>query len=91
MEACVVTTGQGSTLFRKKNESANTLEYVIQVKENKTIVRKIYLVPHAYGELVSRAINDMLLPGIIERSDSTYCNSLRVVVKNNKTVRVCRA
>ena len=45
--------------------------------------------PLAYRELVNGAINEMLLAGIIERSDSPYCNPLRIVVKNDKTVRVC--
>ena len=76
-------------LFSPKIESAKTEPYKIKIKENKMIVRKTYPISFTYRESVDKAIKDMLRAGIIEKSHSSYCNSLRIVVKNDKSVRVC--
>ena len=76
-------------LFSPKVESAKTEPYKIKIKENKMIVRKTYPIPFTYRESVDKAIEDMLRAGIIEKSHSSYCNPLRIVVKNDKSVRVC--
>lgn len=76
-------------LFTQKLESAETDEYQLKIKKHTTFIRKSYPVPLAYRESVDRAIDEMLESGIIERADSPYCNPLRIVIKNDNSVRVC--
>lgn len=76
-------------LFRAKNSSAFTPPYKMKIKPHKTIVRKSYPVPFVHRDSVREEISKMLESGIIERSDSNYCNPLRIVIKSNKSVRIC--
>lgn len=76
-------------LFTKKSVSADTVPYKIRVKPHKNFVRKTYPIPLSYRDFIDVAIQEMLSSGIIERSDSSYCNPLRVVIKKDNSVRVC--
>ena len=78
-------------LFTYKKEPAGTYEHKINLTKGneKTIVRKSYPVPFAMRESVKKEIGKMLQDGIIERSNSPYCNPLRIVKKNNGKIRIC--
>lgn len=76
-------------LFTPKNTAANVPPYKLNVKPHTVTVRKTYPVPIAYRPKVDHAIQEMLSGGIIEASDSPYCNPIRVVIKGDDSVRIC--
>lgn len=76
-------------LFTKKSTSADIVPYKVRVKPHNYFIRKTYPISLAYGKAVNGVIDDMLKAGVIERMDSSYCNALRVVIKQDKSVRVC--
>lgn len=56
---------------------------------NRPFVRRSYPIPLAYRNAVDQEIEAMLEAGVIERSNSPYCNPLRVVRKKDGCVRLC--
>lgn len=63
-------------------------EHTIKVIKDKP-VRKTYPIPFKVRESVDAEINEMLRAGIIERSNSQYCNPLRIILKKENQVRLC--
>lgn len=76
-------------LFTRKSTNACVEPYQFRVKPHRTVIRKTYPVPMAYRGMVRSALGEMLQAGIIERSNSAYCNPLRIVIKSDNSVRVC--
>ena len=61
---------------------------IIPVNE-KVVVRRSYPIPMSQRATVDAEIKRMLDLGVIERSQSPYCNPLRIVKKKNGEVSVC--
>ena len=76
-------------LFSDKPGCAKGYEHRIRLTKTNTIVNKTYPVPHALRESVGECLQEMLKVGIIERATSPYCNPLRIVIKSDKTIRIC--
>lgn len=76
-------------LFTPKTTSAETFKYKFKVKPNKTILKKTYPVAIKFRDPVRKKLEEMEELNIIERSDSDFCNPLRIVIKSDGTVRVC--
>lgn len=76
-------------LFTPKNESANVEPYKLIIKPHANIVRKTYPVPIAHRLKVNKKFKEMIDAKIIERSNSSSCNPLRIVIKDDGSVRVC--
>lgn len=76
-------------LFTQKNESANVEPYKIPIKPHAPIVRKMYPVPIAHRPKVDLKMKEMIDANIIEMSNSETCSPLRVVIKDDDSVRVC--
>lgn len=76
-------------LFSYEVEGAGSYEHRIRLRIPKVIVRWSYPVPFALRDAVGKEITEMLAAGIIERSDSQYCNPLRIVEKKDGRIRVC--
>lgn len=76
-------------LFTPKRESANVPPYRLRIKEHKHYIRKHYPVPLVHRGKVDLKIDSMEDDGIRERCDGCYCNPLRIVIKNDGSVRVC--
>lgn len=77
------------SLFSDKAGCTSIYEHSIKLIQNKSYVRKSYPIPLKLRESVNREIEDMLKEGIIERSNSSYCNPLRIVSKKDGGVRLC--
>ena len=77
------------SIFSDKPGCAVDFKHHIRIIKDKPVVRKNYPVPYAMRAATDKAINEMLNLGIIERSISNYCNPLRVLLKKDKTARVC--
>lgn len=80
---------QFGKLFSQKSCSANVEPYRLKIKKHDTIVRKTYPVPFIHREKTDITMLEMLKRNIIEPSTSKHCNPIRIVLKNNGTVRVC--
>lgn len=80
---------QFKKLFTPKTTSADTFKYKFKVKPHKAIIRKTYPVAIKYRDRVGEKLDEMERLNIIERSDSDYCNPLRIAVKSDGTIRVC--
>ncbi|XP_043471737.1 uncharacterized protein LOC122504619 [Leptopilina heterotoma] len=76
-------------LFTPKYESADTFEYELKIKPHKTYIRKSYPIPWKHREPVGKQMQKMLDLKIIERADCSYCSPLRIVIKDDGTVRIC--
>jgi len=67
----------------------NIYEHSIKLNTKKPFIYKSYPVPIHYRVLVESEIDRLLKQRIIEKSDSEFCNSLRIVKKTNGQIRVC--
>ena len=78
-------------IFSDKPGCARNYEHKFKLMENidRPKINKHYSVPLKLKEKVEKCIKEMLQTGIIERSISPYCNPLRIVLKNDVSVRVC--
>lgn len=76
-------------LFTQKYESADTFEYELKIKPHKTYIRRNYPIPCKHREPVGKQMKKMLDLNIIERADCSYCSPLRIVIKDDGTVRIC--
>lgn len=76
-------------LFTPKACSASIEPYTLKIKPHQNTIRKTYPVPIVHRARVDRAIQEMIDVGIIERSNSQYCNPIRIVIKNDDSVRIC--
>uniref|UniRef100_A0A6V7LHY6 RNA-directed DNA polymerase n=1 Tax=Bracon brevicornis TaxID=1563983 RepID=A0A6V7LHY6_9HYME len=65
------------------------MEHTIKLKNEKAFLKKSYPVPLALRDKVRSEIRNMLNMGIIEHSNSQYCNPLRIVMKKDGSVRCC--
>ena len=77
------------TLFSNKPGLTRLYEHVITPIMQKPFVKRSYPVPLKHRAAVEKEIEDMMKLGIIERSSSEFCNPLRVVVKKDKSIRLC--
>ena len=81
--------------FENESERAiNFLDVTIIRKQNQKPSFNWYRKParsgrHFIAKYHEEAILEMLVPGIIKKTDSPYCNPLRIVVRSNNLVRVC--
>ena len=76
-------------LFTFKAQPAGKYQHRIRLKKPDAFVRKSYPIPFAYRDRVTLTIEKMLDLGIIERSESSFCNPLRIVEKKNGEIRLC--
>ena len=88
-EAFKQTLSKYARLFAYKAVGAGTYEHRIRLRDSKAIMRRSYPVPFAMRERVGAEMVEMLAAGIIERSDSQYCNPLRIVEKKDGRIRIC--
>lgn len=80
---------QFEILFTPNCSPANVEPYRIKIRSKETINFKTYPIPFKHRNKVDCAMIDMDNRGIIESSTSKHCNPLRIVIKNDGTVRVC--
>lgn len=80
---------QYQEVFSAEPGCTNVYSHPIILTNEKTIVRKSYPVALSQRTAVSAEIQRMLSMGIIERSNSSFCNPLRVVTKKSGDVRLC--
>lgn len=76
-------------IFSEKPGLMRGYEHPIVVNNSKKIIRKSYPVPLKQRAAVDKEIGRMLEWGVIELSNSPFCNPLRIVEKANGDVRVC--
>jgi len=76
-------------IFRAEPGRICQYEHRLKVTDPTPFFQKGWPVPIAYQEKVDSEIRDMLRYGVIERANSPYINPLVVVVKKDKSVRVC--
>lgn len=76
-------------LFSDRPGLVTNYQHRIKIEEGDYFFEKNYPVPFAYREAVEQQLNKMLRHGIIEEATSPYINPLVVVIKKNKTVRLC--
>lgn len=76
-------------VFSKYPGCTTVYEHHIHPIHNKIFVRKSYPVPLTLRKAVDDEIAEMIKLGIIERSNSEFCNPLRVVQKKDGRVRLC--
>ena len=76
-------------LFSLAPGCTTVYQHPIVPTRDKIVVRKSYPVPLNQRAAVDAEIHRMLNLGIIERSQSQFCNPLRVVQKKNGEVRIC--
>lgn len=77
------------TVFSTRPGYANVYQHTITLTKEKKIVRKSYPVALSQRESVTKKINELLTLNILERSNSEYCNPLRIVMKKDGTIRLC--
>lgn len=76
-------------LFSNKPGRARGYEHQIKLITNEPGIRQTYPIPFQLREATGVAIMKGVDNGVIERAVSRYCNPLRIVMKEDKTVRVC--
>lgn len=76
-------------LFSEKEDPGGRYEHEIKLKSQNAVVKKSYPVPTALRPAVDKKIQEMLEKKVLERSTSSYCSPLRIVVKKDGDVRVC--
>lgn len=76
-------------VFSERPGLINCYEYKINVIKESHYFEKTYPVPFAYREAVEAQLNKMIAWGVIERANSPYVNPLVVVIKKDRTVRLC--
>lgn len=76
-------------LFSNKPGCAKGYQHKLKLLTEKPSIRHTYPIPIQLREPTNRAINKMMEDGVIERAISQYSNPLRIVKKEDDTVRVC--
>lgn len=76
-------------LFSDEVGCAKIYEHSIKLATNKPFVKRSYPIPLKYREAVDLELQNMLRERVIERSNSPFCNPLRIVPKNKGGVRIC--
>ncbi|XP_023248187.1 uncharacterized protein LOC111643991 [Copidosoma floridanum] len=76
-------------IFEKRPRLINTYVHELVLKDKKPFFTRPYPVPLNYREQVQNEIDKMLKLNVIRRSFSPYINPIRVVIKKDKTVRLC--
>lgn len=76
-------------VFSNKPGCATSYQHDIRLLSNKPFVKRSYPIPLAFRNAVDAEIEAMLEAGVIERSNSPYCNPLRIVKKKDGRVRLC--
>lgn len=76
-------------VFSTRPGCTNEYSHPIILMNSKAVVRKSYPVALSQKAAVRAEIDRMMTLGIIERSNSNFCNPLRVVTKKNGEVRLC--
>ena len=77
------------SVFSELPGCTDAYEHHITPLQEKQYIKKSYPVPISQRVAVNSEIQRMLNMGIIERSESPYCNPLRIVEKKSGEVRVC--
>lgn len=67
----------------------NVYQHIIILTNSKTIVPKSYPVALSQRPPVYEEMSEMKAIDVIEQSDSSHCNPLRVVPQKNVKVRLC--
>lgn len=76
-------------VFSNEPGCTNIYSHSIKLSNKKTVVRKSYPVAFNLRPAVNKKLKEMFDLGIIEYSDSEFCNPLRIVIKKNGEVRIC--
>ena len=76
-------------LFSDKPGCAKGYEHRLKLTTSHPKIRHTYPAPFQLREATGRAIEKMVEAGVIERAISHFCNPLRIVGKEDGTVRVC--
>ena len=76
-------------LFSNKPGCAEGYEHQLKLVTNRPSIRYTYPVPFQLREPTRQAIKEMVENGVVERAISQYCNPLRIVKKEDGSVRVC--
>lgn len=76
-------------LFSDKPGCAKGYEHQIKLTTERPRVHHNYPIPFALRDPTRKAIETMIKEGVIERGISQYCNPLRIVKKEDNSVRVC--
>lgn len=76
-------------LFMDKPGGTTIYTHRLRVIPHKPFVSRSYPIPLVVRKSVRQEIEEMLRAGIIERSESQYCNPLHVVKKKDGRVRLC--
>lgn len=72
-----------NSVFSNKPGLCNKFRYTIKLKSYEPFKSHSYPIPICHQSAVTKEINEMLNQNIIERSNSTYINSMLVVPKSN--------
>lgn len=76
-------------LFSDQPGLTNKYEHEIKLKDYSPFFQASYPVPHAYLASVRKQIQEMLDWGVIAPQQTEYVNPLVVVIKKDKSVRIC--
>ena len=76
-------------IFSKTPGLIDCYEHHIETIQNSFYFNKSYPVPFAFRDAVEKQLSIMLEWNVIERATSLYINPLVVVVKKDKSVRLC--
>ena len=76
-------------LFSNKPGCAKGYEHRLKLILKRPSIRHTYPIPYQLREPTRQAIGKMIDNGVIQRAISQYCNPLRIVKKDDGTVRVC--
>ena len=77
------------TLFSGKPGKTPLIEHVIRLKNSTPIRQRPYRVPERMVEPLNNEIQTMLDLGVIEPSNSEWCNPIVLVPKKDNTIRLC--
>lgn len=77
------------SLFSDKPGCARGYEHQLRLVTKRPGFRHTYPVPLHLREPTRQAIEKMVENGVVERAVSQYCNPLRIVTKEDGSVRVC--
>jgi len=76
-------------LFSEKPGCAKGYEHRLKITVERPRICHNYPIPLALRESTKKAIEKMIQDGVIERGISQYCNPLRIIKKQDGSVRVC--
>jgi len=76
-------------IFSDVPKVTNLIEHKVELTLREPVRCKVYPTPYKMQETVDKGIDDLLLMGVIERSEAPYASPLVLVKKPDNTYRVC--